>query len=54
VLLSHRIYSSGDRLGGGSTHEEPPLAIPLIIFRSQSKADHLPPPSSQPVIVIVS
>ena len=32
ALLSHSIHSSGERFGGESTHGEPPLLIPLMIF----------------------
>ena len=32
ALLSHSIHFSGERFGGASTHGEPPLLIPLIIF----------------------
>ena len=32
VFLSHSVHSSGARLGGTSAHEEPPPAIPLMIF----------------------
>ena len=36
-LGSHSVFSSGARLGGTCAHGEPPLAVPLKIFRIEQK-----------------